>query len=471
MNILVIEDQNEVRYAIKRVLEREGHTPSESSGEGWRDDLETLLEGTDLAVLDVMLGEESGIEILRALRIGRPHLPVILITAYTTPENIVEASRLGVTEILQKPFDGDELLAAIARHKPEPAQKSAGARIGGPEGGAESFVGSFETMGEVFKRIGLVAANDLSVLLIGATGTGKEMAARMIHRFSARKDKPFVAINCAAIPHDLFESEFFGHEKGAFTGADKLKIGSIESADGGVLFLDEIGEMPKDLQSKLLRYLESKQFRRVGGTKELISDVRIVSATNVDIQQNIQNGTFREDLYYRLAQLSIPLPRLRERLADLPLLSRHFIARANKELLTQVTALSDAALEKLKGHPWEGNVREFRNVIFNACLSAQSGAIEARDIKLQTCNTADNCEQLKSLVEGWLYCKGTEGAQTLANFFEKTLLEELLHKTRGNISQSAAALGITRNTLKARLKHHGLSAHDDEHPPHTKEHS
>ncbi len=448
MTVMIVEDQKEVRYAIRRVLEKEGHRVGESDGSRWREALDRMITGVDLVVLDVMLGTVSGIDILKAIRANKPHLPVILITAYTTPENIIEASRLGVKEILQKPFESEALLAAIQAHEKPKEEESFVFYRDEKEG--EAFIGSYESMGEVFKQIGMAASNTLGVLIQGATGTGKEMIARMIYRFSERKEGKFVVINCASLPPELFEETLFGRTGSAQKGA-------LEETNGGVLLLDEIDELPKEHQGQLLRFLETHRFSRSGEHEEPFSDTRIIASTAADLRTLIQEGHFREELYYRLAQLEITLPRLQERLADMEALAYHFLAQANRELGTAITRIQPKALQKLREHSWEGNIRELLNTILNAALHASGTEITEKDIRLFCCKEKNRQnEAIKELIENWLGCHGGARAMVLSEQFERSLIEAVMALYRNNISQSAVALGISRNTLKAKLKYHNL---------------
>lgn len=452
MKIAIIEDQEEIRYSIGKILEEHGDELVEFDGSPMEYSVVLKKEKIELLILDVMLDGENGIDILKSLRREGMKLPIILITAYTTPTNIIEASRFGVKDILQKPFDADELLSAIAPHRGEKTQGKSSIELQAFDYG---FVGSYATMGEIYKQIGVMAGNDLSVMINGETGTGKELVASMLHQFSIRKMAPFITLNCAAIPKDLFESQLFGHERGAFTGADRHHVGYIEQADNGVLFLDEIGEMDILLQSKLLRFLETKKIRRLGGNRDIDVDVKIVSATNIAIDSKISDGLFREDLYYRLSQLSITLPPLRERKNDIPILCSYFIQKANQDLSTSVIGISEEAIQSLKEHPWPGNVREFKNTIFKAVLHSRSGVIDR--IHLKPCNNQQqNSDLIVPFLEDLLTCAGDDNGALVLERIEKELISLLLHRHKHNITHVASSLQISRNTLKSKMGKHSL---------------
>lgn len=452
MKIALIEDQEEIRYSIGKILEEQGDILLEFDGSPMEYPTVLKKEKIELLILDVMLDGENGIDILKSLRREGMKLPVILITAYTTPINIIEASRFGVKDILQKPFDAQELLTAIAPYRTKESKEKSSIELQAFDYG---FVGSYSTMGEIYKQIGIMAGNDLSVMINGETGTGKELVASMLHQFSIRKMAPYITLNCAAIPKELFESQLFGHERGAFTGADRHHVGYIEQADNGVLFLDEIGEMDINLQSKLLRFLETKKIRRLGGNHDIEVDVKIVSATNIAIESKISEGLFREDLYYRLSQLSITLPPLRERKEDIPILCNYFIQKANKELSTNVTGISEAGIQSLKEHAWPGNVREFKNTIFKAVLQSRSGVIDRIHLKL-CANQQQNSDSIIPFIEDLLTCAGDESGAMILERLEKELISILLHRLDNNITRVASSLQMSRNTLKAKMDKYSL---------------
>lgn len=452
MTIAIIEDQEEIRYSIKKVFQNKGFIFDEFDGSE-PDIVASLFSKTpDLIILDVMLGKRTGIEILEQLRAQDLNTPVILITAYATSENIIQASRYGVKDILQKPFHANELERIIHQYSPLPTAQTS------PHKSAKEgeLVGSFETMGNVYQKIGLMASNTLNVLLLGETGTGKELAAKLIHKFSNRHTKPFIALNCAAIPQDLFESQFFGHEKGAFTGADTLKIGHIELAQGGTLFLDEIGEMPLGLQGKLLRFLETRTFRRLGGKTELVSEAKIITATNVDLLDEIRTGRFREDLYFRLSQLTLELLPLRKRRDDIPALVEHFIAQASHELHLPKVVPSKEALTILRDYPFPGNIRELKNTVYSAMLNARGTVLQPHDFLLPSSKKSSSAEGVGAYCEHLLAKEPTLSPAALFEKIEREFLAHMLQKHQGNLTKLSQALNLSRNTLKARLHKLGL---------------
>lgn len=445
MKIVVVDDQEDIRYSVAKILKEENHIVYELSGIEKNLIEEIAKIDPFLILLDVKLGTISGIDILYSLKKNKIENPVVLMTAFTTPTNIIEATKMGVRNILQKPFCAQTLLEIVSKYTIKESIKSEMVL----SYDSEQFIGTFDSMGEIYKKIGVVATNNLSVMIRGETGSGKELVARLIHAHSNRKEHPLITINCAAIPKELFESEFFGHEKGSFTGANKQHIGYFESGNRGSVFLDEVGEMPLDMQSKLLRFLETKNIKRVGGTKEISLDVKIISATNIDISNSIQNGYFREDLYYRLSSLYIEMPPLRNRRDDIPLLVNHFIDRANRELHTNIKSISKDALDILCKHIWQGNVRELKNVITNAALQAIGESITVKDIKLLS-SKAKNEHSLYSSIEQELIDIGYENAYKVYESVQNLVVKATLKKYDHNITKAANALRVSRNTLKSK---------------------
>ncbi|RMG30050.1 MAG: sigma-54-dependent Fis family transcriptional regulator, partial [Methanobacteriota archaeon] len=435
MKVAIIENQFESGQAICKILKRRNIEPLLLTGNEDEEFLMQQILSADVAILDIQLDMGSGLDILARLRSRRAGFPVILITAYTTPENIIQASKLGVRDILEKPFNKEEILQVVEKYRQRLLQSPPHEPQTSP--GKESFIGTFKTMGDIYRQIGIAASNDLNVMLVGETGVGKEMAARNIHAFSNRKEKNFVAINCAAVPAELFESELFGHEVGAFTGAKNRKIGLVEQADQGVLFLDEIGEMSVELQSKLLRFLETKKFLRVGGREYLHSDVKIICASNIDIESYIQTGKFRRDLYYRLSQIVIHIPPLRERKSDIPSLVQYFIDRANTELKTDIQGIAPEAMQYLLDYEWPGNIRELKNAIFTAALQRFSGTIQVEDLLLDShafklCEDPQEC--IERCLDEVLDEKGLQISPALYHELEKRIIELVLEKTDHNLS-------------------------------------
>lgn len=416
----------------------------------------------DAVLLDVRLPDESGLALFKKLREVDAKVPIILMTGHGTAEIAIEAMRLGAFDYISKPMDPDALgelvdrAFEIGRMMKVPAVMPTHADV---SAGSDLFVGHSPIMQEVFKSIGRVAPQDVTVLILGESGTGKEMVARAIYHYSKRTDRPFLAINCAAIPETLLESELFGHEKGAFTGAERRRIGKFEQCHGGTLFLDEIGDMSPLTQSKILRVLQDRQFERVGGNETIRADVRVIAATNRDLAALMAAGKFRDDLYYRLNVFTISLPPLRERTGDIPLLIDNFLHRFNPELGKGITSVSPEAMGILKSYSWPGNIRELQSVLKQAMLRA-TGPVLLTDF-LPTMIRPGHSLSPKP-IEGEfpdvvLYVRNSlAGGKTnvhaeLIDAAERILLREAMASSDGNISQAARMLGISRPTLRAKL--------------------
>lgn len=457
MKIAIIDDQHEIRYSLSKILQRNHHTTFQFNGEEEDFCVAIAEQGIELLVMDMMLGENlTGIDLIKKLKKADIALPIILMTAYTTPSNMIEASKIGIKDILQKPFDEASLISLVDKYRHVP-KKEKQTKLALKQG-REEFVGSFETMREIYRKIGIASNNDLSVLIFGETGTGKELIATLIHTNSDKNEQPFIAVNCASIPKDLFESQLFGHEKGSFTSADKQHIGFAEQTGSGTLFLDEIGELDNELQSKLLRFLETKQFRRIGGTKELEFHGRIISATNANLEEN----GFREDLYFRLSMLSITLPTLKERKQDIPILCDYFIAKANRDLKTSLSSISNSALEMLREKEWKGNIRELRNSIYSACLNAQEDVLSIEDFKdiKKSVPSKDVEAQMNRLCTEYIEKNGIETVHVLEEAFKKEFLN-VAYSFCPNITKLSLALGLSRNTLKKQLKEYGWHTEEE----------
>ena len=460
--ILLVEDDDSIALVITAALEAEGYTVARCPSIAERDRL--LSANTfGLMLTDVVLTDGDGMETLADVRAVAPHMPVIILSAQNTLDTAVRASDTGAFEYFPKPFDLDELVRTV--RQAIGASEAAGADETPEEVAAGlPLVGRSPAMQTVYRMITRVLRNDLTVLILGESGTGKELVAEAIHQLGNRSTGPFIAVNTAAIPSDLIESELFGHEKGAFTGAIARRVGKFEQARGGTLFLDEIGDMPLEAQTRLLRALQSGRIRRVGGTDEITLDCRIVAATNRDLMPMIAAGTFREDLYYRLAVVPIALPPLRERADDIEALARHFLIRAASEGLPrrQLTA-SGAAL--LARQAWRGNVRELRNFVFRLALLARDEVIDASTIEpllaldsapppviteIHEGHAAGFAEALSSWLVDAQPQPGELYSAALAAF-ERPLFVHALSITGGNQLRAARLLGINRNTLRKRL--------------------
>lgn len=459
--ILLVEDDNAIATVITAALEDEGFTVDCCDGIAGRDKL--LAENRYHVMLtDVMLSDGDGMETLGDVRANYETLPIIVLSAQNTLDTAVRASENQAFEYFPKPFDLDELVRTViqaAGQQPEIEDAQPVSDDGMP------LVGRSPAMQGVYRMIARVLRNDLTVLITGESGTGKELVAEAIHQLGARKTGPFVAVNTAAIPHDLIESELFGHEKGAFTGAISQMIGKFEQANGGTLFLDEIGDMPADAQTRLLRALQSGRIRRVGGRQEIEVDVRIVAATNRDLMPMIDQGDFREDLFYRLNVVPIELPPLRDRKDDIDVLAQHFLAQAAEDGLPRRQFSSDG-ITALEGRMWRGNVREMRNVVYRLALMARDDVVDAGAITdIIGAETAPGDEEGKGSIaaalDAWLAqnrpASGAVYHSALAAF-EKPLMEHALTQTGGNQVRAAHFLGINRNTLRKRLGELGIQA-------------
>ena len=455
--VLLVEDDASIATVITAALEAEGFTVDHRVTLSGRD---TALAGERFAALltDVVLPDGDGIATLAPIRAAHPAMPVIILSAQNTLDTAVRASDTGAFEYFPKPFDLDELVRAVRQ------AVGSGEGEGAPAAEDEAdaalpLVGRSAAMQAVYRMITRVLRNDLTVLILGESGTGKELVAEAIHTLGNRRDGPLVAVNAAAIPSELIESELFGHEKGAFTGAVARHIGKFEQAAGGTLFLDEIGDMPMQAQTRLLRTLQSGRIRRVGGREEIAVDARIVAATNRDLVPMIAAGTFREDLYYRLNVVPITLPPLRERRDDIAALARHFLAQAASEGLPRRT-LGASAINLLERQPWRGNVRELRNVAYRLALMAREEVIDdealAALLERDSRDPAGPTPQVdfaaavasflaaEPLGEGQLYDAALAA-------FERPLFAHALAATGGNQLRAARLLGINRNTLRKRL--------------------
>ncbi|WP_394727684.1 sigma-54-dependent transcriptional regulator [Altererythrobacter sp. GH1-8] len=461
--ILLVEDDASIATVIAAALEDEGLGVTHCESIAARNRLlET--ERFDALLTDVILEDGDGIATLPRAREHAPDIPVIILSAQNTLDTAVRASENLAFEYFPKPFDLDELVRAVRQAV---GQRSSGHSGPEDESGGMPLVGRSQAMQGVYRMITRVLRNDLTVLVTGESGTGKELVAEAIHQLGARKSGPLVAVNAAAIPHDLIESELFGHEKGAFTGAVSQSIGKFEQANGGTLFLDEIGDMPAEAQTRLLRALQSGRIRRVGGRQEIAVDVRIIAATNRDLGPMIAAGTFREDLYYRLNVVPIALPPLRDRKDDIPVLARHFLQAAVEEGLPQ-RQLSADGLKALEQRDWRGNVRELRNVIYRLALMAREDIVDAQAVaeiigKEKAPVSAAGQAGFEAAVTQWLAINSPKPGQLYHDAlaaFEKPLIEHALAQTGGNQLRAARLLGINRNTLRKRVS--DLNIHPEE---------
>jgi DNA-binding NtrC family response regulator len=447
--VLLAEDDRSTRSSLSQFLKGLGYEVVEAST--GHEAMEHLAARPfDIVVTDLMLPGVGGLEILRALQTDAPGTVGIVITGFGTVQNAIEAMRLGVFEYLLKPINFDELQIVLERalefqrlRKENRQFKREVQR----QFGLQNLIGHSDAMRRILDLIEKVADSDSTVLIYGESGTGKELVARAIHYRSDRMDKPLVPINCAAIPSDLLESELFGYEKGAFTGAHRTKIGRFEYANGGTLFLDEIGEMSPQLQVKLLRVLQEKSFERLGGVRPIQVDVRIIAATNRDLEKAIEEGKFREDLYYRLSVIPIRIPPLRERKEDIPLLVEHFLEKFNTEKGRSVSGVSPKAMEKLTEYSWPGNVRELENLIERLVVLKRTGTIEVEDLP-EKIRFGPARDPLGAIV---LPEEGIRLEETIHRL-ERELILQALRRTRGVKKEAAELLGMKRTTLIQKMK-------------------
>jgi two-component system, NtrC family, nitrogen regulation response regulator GlnG len=463
--ILVADDEESIRWVLGKALSKQGYT-IDLAATG-NEALELFRQKRyDLAVLDIKMPSISGLELLTRFQEERPEMLVVIMTAESTMKNAVEAMKRGAYDYITKPFDLDALDAIILKANKATEVSEQVTRL--KQELREHYlldrniIGNSQPMQNVYKLLGRIAPSDVTVLITGESGTGKELVARAIHFNSPRLGKPFLALNCAAIPRELLESELFGHEKGAFTGATERKAGKFEQANGGTLFLDEIGDMPLELQAKLLRVLQEKEITRTGGSNTLQVDVRIVAATNQDLKQKVRGKEFREDLFYRLNVVPIELPPLRERKEDIHLLVSYFIQRAREELGVATKGCTEEALKILQGYNWPGNVRELENTIQRAALLSPDQLLTPVDFPALS-ETAVEDEKdcsLESLISNKLRSSLAQmDVNELVNLYdmvlqqmERPLIQIVLEKTRGNQVRTAEILGINRNTLRKKIK-------------------
>jgi DNA-binding NtrC family response regulator len=456
--VLVIDDETNLRKVLAALLRRDGYdvTIAENGEVGLA---EFQKNGADAVITDLVMPKLGGMEVLRAVNAADPEVPVIIITAHATVDSAVEAIKLGAFDYVTKPFEQAELSNVLAKaiRTHETARRSARGERGRP-----ALVGESSAMQEVLKIIDKVADTPSTVLITGESGTGKELVATALHEGSSRRENPFIRINCAAIPKDLMESELFGYERGAFTGAVTSKPGRFELADGGTLFLDEIAEIPVEMQVKLLRALQESEFERVGGIKTTRVDVRLIAATNRDLEVETETGRFRKDLYYRLAVVPIALPPLRERRSDIPTLVRHFIDKYNRRLNKRIEGMTDEALAEVQAYAWPGNIRELENFIERTLLFADGPSIGVADLPQQL-----RSGTLTPLPTAGAPLPGPPGETGLKDIvkqraaeLEKGLISRALEETGGNVTRAAKLLQISRKSLQTKMKELGLREAD-----------
>ena len=451
-DILLVEDKDSLRRVMRLTLENAGYSVTEAADA--RAAINEIERAPHRVVLtDLRMPNGSGIDVLRAARGADSDVPVIVMTAYGSIDEAVQAMKDGAHDFLQKPVDSNHLLLLVERALEQARLRTENLLLReewSKRYGFPRIIGESEAIKRAVAETQRVAQTEATVLLLGESGTGKELFARAVHHLSNRRDKPFVAINCAAIPETLIENELFGHERGAFTGAADRRQGKFELASGGTVFLDEIGELPLAVQGKLLRAIEEKVVDRIGGRAPIPVDVRIVAATNKDLRAAVDNGEFRGDLFFRLAVFPIQIPPLRERGGDVALLARHFAAQLGKELRGREAVLSDASIAVLGAHSWPGNVRELENAIERACILADAKTLEPKDLGLSP-STAQ--PQLLGLdTSGTL----SEAAERTIRLVEQQKIAVTLSAHDGNKTRAAEALGVSYKTLLTKIKEYGL---------------
>ena len=478
--ILVADDEQNLRRVLVALLRREGHEIVQAAS-----GLEAIerLGDVDVVITDLRMPGADGMEVLRTATKNFPHVPVIMITAYGSVGQAVEAIKAGAFDYIEKPFEQDSIRTIITKAIGQAmANRSAPRATFYPPGealptGKYGLVGTSDQMQAIFKIIEQVADTPSTVLITGESGTGKELVAKALHEQSSRKGEPFIKINCAAIPKTLMESELFGYEKGAFTGATSSKPGRFELADGGTLFLDEIGEIPVEMQVKLLRAIQESEFERVGGIKTLKVNVRLITATNRDLEKEIQTGNFREDLYYRLNVVPLQIPPLRLRKGDVPLLVAHIIKKFNERLKKHISGIADDALAALEVHTWPGNIRELENVLERTILFCKGERIERADLQLGSGGGTEMPAVPRTTSSGAMApiddddddedgvvgeaagspsgsLKDIVRAET--SRVERELIVKALDETGGNVTQAARLLKISRKSLQMKMKELGL---------------
>jgi DNA-binding NtrC family response regulator len=459
--VLLVEDKAELRAMLRKALERMGYAV-EDTADGNSAVTKVRARRFLVVLTDLKLPGLSGIDVLREVKDADSEIPVILMTAYGSIEEAVTAMKEGAFDFIQKPVDLEHLKLLMERAARQQEllrenlilREEYAARYGFPR-----IVGEHESMKQSSQQVQRVAATDSTVLLLGESGTGKELFARAIHHLSRRRDKPFVALNCAAIPEGLVENELFGHEKGAYTGAGTRKIGKLEMAQGGTFFLDEIGDLPLAIQAKLLRVLEERCFERVGGTQAIEVDVRVVTATNKNLREAIAQKQFREDLYFRIAAVPIEIPPLRERGDDVLLLAEHFLEDYRREFGKAGLSFSDDARRQLQSYPWPGNVRELQNTIERAAILADSDALDAAALQLPAARPSAAQIPAGMLNDSFSW-EGTldEVSSRATQHVERYLIEAALRDCKWNKTRAAEKLGVSYKTLLTKLRALGLES-------------
>lgn len=464
-NVWIVDDDRSIRWVLEKALTRE-EIPCRSFGSA-SEVLSALNSSTPPLVLvsDIRMPGESGLELLQQVKARFPQLPVIIMTAYSDLDSAVAAFQGGAFEYLPKPFDVDQAVDLVRRALDEAQSDNAAST---EASAVPEILGQAASMQEVFRAIGRLAQSHATVLINGESGTGKELVAQALHRHSPRRDAPFIAINTAAIPRDLLESELFGHERGAFTGATAMRRGRFEQADGGTLFLDEIGDMPPELQTRLLRVLSDGQFYRVGGHQPIKANVRVIAATHQNLEERVKQGLFREDLFHRLNVIRLRLPPLRERREDIPLLVKHFLIKSAQDLGVEAKRISEAAMRVLQGLDFPGNVRQLENLCHWLTVMAPGATVDVADLPSELRE-----QPVKSVAQNWTEALVSEADRLVLAHpgevydrviqeAEKILIRQALQATGGRRIEAANLLGIGRNTITRKIQELGLDEAETE---------
>jgi len=464
--ILIIDDDDQLRQSFEKLLTEEGYrTDSTPSGELGIDHIRKNVP--DLVILDIRLPGMNGLETFKVIHDIEPKLPVIIMTAYGTTETAIEATKMGAFDYVLKPFEIPDMLDIIAKAIEAGHFMRSTVEMDAPpeKASQDAIIGHSESMQDLYKMIGRASSTDATVLIRGETGTGKELVARAIYQHSPRENKPFTVINCVAIPENLLESELFGYEKGAFTGATHRRAGKIEQANGGTIFLDEIGDMPSSLQAKILRLLQEKSIERIGGLKTIPVDVRIIAATNRNLEMGIAYKRFREDLYYRLKVVTIWLSSLSERQGDIRLLANYFLSRYAAEIGIDNPGVTDEAMAILNNYPWPGNVRELENTIKKALIFNRGAPVSVEDIsqsiRSQSSGKSTGAKTGDEAILQWV--NKVLASKTKEDLFDwsmdrfaSMLVSQALNLTGGNRSRAAKLLGVSRPTLHSKIEKYNL---------------
>jgi len=458
--ILIVDDEKSVRYSFRKLLK--GAPYSLYEAENYESAMETLhSERPDLAIIDIEMPGKNGLDLLKVIQSEYNNFPVIMVTAFGSGDRVIKAMKHGAYDYIEKPFNIPHLLSVIKEALKTSSAQVVESQNSKPNANPprkpsdEIIIGDSPAIKEVFKLIGRVAATDVSILITGESGTGKELVAKAIHNYSDRAGKPFVAVNCAAIPETLLESELFGYEKGAFTGATRDKPGKFDEANGGTLFLDEIGDMSLPLQSKLLRVLQEGQYERLGSTKTLVANARIITATNANLETMIRKKDFREDLFYRIRVITIALPPLRLRKEDIPALVTHFMEKHKAESRIGKISIQPEAMEQILGYNWPGNIRQLENTIKRAVILAKGNLITPEIISMEFDPAAAIKTQegtgLESYLTDEISQKSGEIYDLVLRAVEKDMIRWALNKTEKNQAKTATLLGISRVMLRERI--------------------